>query len=80
MVSRGVHVYGGDPLAPTHELLHHPLLYQVVHLHCCLSCHEEERSGGVEGKALHSTWCPGEGALCLTLRELGEEVRRERKG
>jgi hypothetical protein len=74
VVSRGVHVYGGDPLASTHELLDHPLLYQVVHLHCCLGSHEEEGSRRMERYALYCAWCPCERTLCLAFRQLRDKV------
>jgi hypothetical protein len=74
VVPRGVHVYGGDPLASTHELFDHPLLYQVVHLHCCLGSHEEEGSRRVERDALYCAWCPRERTLCLAFRQLRDKV------
>lgn len=63
MVSTGVHVNAGQPLAATHQLLDQLLLYQVEHLDMLLRCHKQERSGRMEGHCLDVTRRLSEGVL-----------------
>lgn len=70
VVTRGMHVDGGQPLAPAHEALGEALLEQVEHLDVLLGDNEEEGARRVEGKRLYAPWILLERHLGLGLGEL----------